>query len=135
MLIGFKHLHSTLAYLLLASSLVSLVCALVQLGGIKAGALRVARITMTKVEPALLGTLGLFGVALWVMVGWPFSFWLAYGLVVWAAMPIAMARSAKPQLVRLEQGDASAAGKLALWAGVNAVVIAMALVFMLQKTA
>lgn len=134
MLIGFKHLHSTLAYLLLLSTLVSLVCALAQLGGPRLGPLKVARVLMTKVEPALLGTLGLFGLALWAMVGWPASFWLLYGLVVWVGMPIAMARGAKPQLARLEGGDASAAGRLLVWAGANATVVAMAVVFMLQKS-
>ncbi len=82
MITGLAHSHNGLAYLLVSSTSISLLLAFVTAAtGAKPGLIRFATV-LVRVEAALMGVIGLLGIAAWFMRPWPVgSPWAWIGVV------------------------------------------------------
>lgn len=102
---GLLHSHSGFAYLLMASTSLSLLLAIVTAAtGAKPGVLRIAGI-LVRAEAALMGITGLIGLGMWFMGAWPVSaWWLWAGVVVLVLQGGLVARGVKPAMKAAADG-------------------------------
>lgn len=125
MLIGLRHGHMGLGYLLVLSSSISVLLALANAAlGTKPGLVKVGTILGRRVEPGLMGINSLLGIVVWVLMGIPLTAiypWLGVGALIVQGALVGMLT--KPALVSLAAGDDSARFKWVLAAVLNAVVI------------
>jgi hypothetical protein len=122
---GLIHGHEGLAYLLLLSATVSLVLSVVNAAtGSKPGLVKAGTILGRRVEPALMGIIGLLGVGAWVAVGLPLGtvyLWLGVAAVVLQGALVGM--GTKRVLVALADGDASVRWRWPVTALLHAVLV------------
>lgn len=125
MVTGLIHGHSGLAYLLVLSCSVSLLMAFANaLTGGQPALVKAGTILGRRVEPALMGIIGLIGVGAWIAVGLPLTtpyLWAGVLAVVVQGMLLGMVT--KPALVKLAAGETDAAWRWVAGAVANAVVI------------
>lgn len=114
-----------LGYLLVLSSSISLLLALVNaVGGNKGGLVKAGTVLGRRVEPALMGIVGLIGIAQWWLMGLPLTtIYLWLGVVALVAQGIWVGRMTKPALIKLAASDDSAVWSWVAAAAVNAVII------------
>ena len=107
------------------SASISVVLALVNaLTGPKPGLVKAGVVLGRRVEPALMGIIGLLGVGAWFAVGFPLGtpyLWLGVLAVVLQGMLVGM--GTKPALVKLSEGDADARWRWVVAAGLNAALV------------
>lgn len=105
---GMLGAHEGMAYLIVLSTTVSLILALVTaVFGPRPGVLRVGRVLGRAVEPATSGLTGIFGVILWIVARaglWNWVMWA--GVVAVALSPVFSRRLIRPTLDRLTAGEA-----------------------------
>ena len=108
MLVGMLHTHTGLAYLILLSTTISLLLAVITgATGPRPGLLKVGRVLARAVEPALSGLTGVFGIVLWVLYGFGLAHWVMWaGVVAVLLSPIFSRRAIRPTLERLSAGEA-----------------------------
>ena len=125
MLKGLIHGHQGLAYLLVLSSSASLVMAVINLAlGSRPGIVRLGTILGRKVEPMLMGLIGLLGLSSWVMSGLSIATPYLWGGVAAVVLQGAwVSRVTKPALIGLTEGDASHAGRWVVAALVHTVLV------------
>lgn len=125
MLTGLIHGHSGLAYLLVLASGVSL-CASVANAvlGPTPGLLKVGTIVGRRVEPALMGTVGLLGLAAWFASGLPLAtpyLWL--GVAAFVLHGVVTGVGVKRALLAMQAGDASVRWRWPAAALANALIV------------
>jgi hypothetical protein len=122
---GLIHGHEGLAYLLVLSVSVSFVLSLANaLTGGKPGLVKAGTVLGRKVEPALMGIIGLIGLGAWFMSGFPLTtVYLWLGVVAVVAQGAMTGMLTKPALVKLASGDDSAKWRWVMAASVNAVIV------------
>ena len=122
---GLLHGHQGLAYLLLLSASVSLVLSVVNAAtGSKPGLVKAGTILGRRVEPALMGFIGLLGVGTWFAVGLPIgtvTMWLGVLAVVLQGALVGM--GTKKVLVKLAEGDASVRWRWPVTALLHAILV------------
>lgn len=125
MVTGLIHGHSGLAYLLVLSSTVSVLLALVNAAtGPKPGLVKVGTVLGRRVEPALMGFIAILGLVTWGVLGMPLATpYLWAGVAALVVQGALVGMLTKPALVALAAGDASAKGRWVMAAVANAVVI------------
>ncbi len=122
---GLLHGHEGLAYLLLLSASISLVLSIVNAAtGSKAGLVKAGTVLGRRIEPALMGFIGLLGLGSWVAVGLPVGtvyLWLGVLAVVLQGALVGM--GTKKVLVKLSEGDASVRWRWPVTAALNALLV------------
>lgn len=105
MLTGLTHSHSGLAYLVVLCCFASLALALATATlGPKATLMKVASV-LRIAEASLMGIIGLLGIALWLMIGWPLTTWFTWvGVIAFIAHGPFTARGIKPAQALASQG-------------------------------
>lgn len=125
MVIGLRHGHMGLGYLLVLSASISVLLALANAAlGNKPGLVRAGAVLGRRVEPGLMGVNSLLGIVVWVLMGIPLTTlypWLGVAALVVQGMLVGMLT--KPALVTLAAGDDSARFKWVLAAVLNAALI------------
>ncbi len=133
MVTGLVHGHQGLAYLVLLSSGISLVLAIVNAAtGPKPGLIRLGTLLGRRVEPALMGIIALLGLAAGYALGLPLHapiLWIGIVMVVLQGAVVGMLT--KPALTQLAAGDASAKQRWVGAALANALIVGAA--FMLMR--
>jgi hypothetical protein len=116
MITGLAHSHNGLAYLLVSSTSISLLLAFVTAAtGAKPGLIRFATV-LVRVEAALMGVIGLLGIAAWFMRPWPVgSPWAWIGVVALVVQGGLVAKGVKPAIAAA--GEGAGAGR---WVGMAA---------------
>jgi hypothetical protein len=105
MVTGLIHGHSGLAYLVMATANLSLLFALVYTARPSGGLLKAATVVSRRIEPALMGVVGLLGIGAWVAAGFPVTTWYLWiGVVVWIGHGVWAGKANKPTLVALSEG-------------------------------
>ncbi|MCA9567206.1 MAG: hypothetical protein KC656_05165 [Myxococcales bacterium] len=125
MVTGLIHGHRGLAYLLVLSSTVSVVLALVNaLQGSKPGLVKAGTVLGRRVEPALMGIVALIGGGAWVAAGFPLATpYLWAGVLALVLQGALVGMLTKPALVRLADGDAEARWRWVAAAVANVVIV------------
>lgn len=122
---GMIHGHSGLAYLLVLSAGISLTLAVANAAlGSRPGLVRAGVILGRRVEPALMGFIGLLGIAAWVLIPMPLTtpyLWIGVAAVVAQGALVGM--GTKPVLVALTAGDASVRWRWPVMAGVHLALV------------
>ncbi|MEZ4320398.1 MAG: hypothetical protein R3F61_23160 [Myxococcota bacterium] len=125
MINGLVHGHEGLAYLLLLSATVSLGLAVANAAlGSRAGLVKAGVVLGRRVEPALMGIIGLLGLGAWVAVGFPITtVYLWLGVLAVVAQGALVGMGTKPVLVKLADGDTSVRWRWPVTAGLNAALV------------
>ena len=131
---GLIHGHQGLAYLMLLSVSVSLLLSLVNAAlGSRSGLVRAGVVFGRKIEPALMGIIGLLGIGSWVMVGFPVTtLYLWAGVVAVVAQAMLVVKGTKPVLVALSEGDAAVRWRWPIFAFAQ-VVLVYGIVFVMMS--
>ena len=112
--------HSGMAYLLMMSTTISLILAIINAAvGSKPSLVRAGTMLGRKVEPALMGLIGLIGIGAWITSGLPITtayLWIGVLAVIFQGALIGMVL--KPTLIALTLGNSSARWR---WVGVALV--------------
>jgi hypothetical protein len=124
-LTGLIHGHSGLAYLLvLSASAHFCVAAANAVLGSRPGLVRVGVVLGRRVEPALMGVIGLLGLGAWAMSGLPITLpYLWAGVLAVVAQGALVGMGTKPALVALAAGDSSASWRWTAVATANLLLI------------
>lgn len=124
---GLMHSHRALGWLLIVVTTFSVLLSLLAATGAAGPKVtRVATILARFVETSMFGLLGVTGLAMWVVGGWPIGtwwMWAGVGSVVLAG--VVSARGVKPALVATSQ-DPDNAMRWVAWAGLHwAIAVAV----------
>lgn len=123
MIKGLIHGHSGLAYLVLLTANISFLLSVVHLFVKNAAVLKVGTVLSRKVEPALMGLIGLLGLGVWGATGMPLTtVYLWIGVLVWIGHGMWAGMANKPTLVALAAGHKPKLPWVAV-ALVNAVLV------------
>jgi len=106
---GLINAHQGLAYLLILSTSLSLVISVLNGAlGSKLGLVKAGTVLGRKVEPALMGIVGLLGLGSWIAAGLPVATpYLWAGVAAVVGQSAIAVKGTKPTLIQLAAGDAS----------------------------
>jgi len=122
---GLIHAHQGLAYLLVLSTSLSLLIAVLNGAlGSKPGLVKLGTVLGRKVEPALMGIVGLLGLGSWVAAGLPVTtpyLWVGVAAVV--GQSVVAVKGTKPTLIQLAAGDAGVRWRWPVSALASALIV------------